>query len=142
DDAETIDVAVRDAIRDLDAWDEDGFRVVRATLERRHPNLVATVLDGIGPSTGPESIVGVATLLDRLDALAKGKDKDGHAALALLAKRGLDGDERKRLRALVETAQSASTDGMADVATTAASRKAIEDAHQESLAALRAWYDE
>jgi hypothetical protein len=140
--AETIDVGVRDAIRELDAWDEDGFRIVRASLERRYPAIAATVLDGIGPSTGPASIVGVATLLDRLDGLAKGKDKDGHAAIALLAKRGIDGDERKRLRALVDAAQTAPEDGVADVATNAAARRAADDAHLRSLAALRAWHEE
>src|SRR3982750_1719516 len=30
--AETVDIKVRDAINSLDAWDEDGFRIVRAAL--------------------------------------------------------------------------------------------------------------
>jgi hypothetical protein len=139
---ETIDIGVRDAIRQLDAWDEDGFRVVRATLDRRYPAIAASVLDGIGPSTGPAAVVGVATLLDRLDALEKQKTKEAHAALSVLGDRGIDAAERKRLRALVVAAQSAPLVDGASAAGAAASRKAADDAHVAALAALRAWYEE
>src|SRR5262249_10119296 len=50
---DTLDRDVRGAIREIDAWDEDGFRLVRASLERRYPAVAAKVLDGLGPSVGP-----------------------------------------------------------------------------------------
>lgn len=137
-----IDAGVRDAIRALDAWDEDGFRIVRATLERRFPLLAASILDGIGPSTGPASIVGVATLLERLDGLEKSKDKNAHAALALLAKRGIDDGERTRLGALVTQAQTATPFDGVGASSAAAEREAAEADHVTTLTALRAWYEE
>lgn len=133
-----IDVGVRDAIRELDAWDEDGFRVVRATLERRFPEQAKAVLEGLAAATGPGAVLGVKTLLERLDALEKGKSKDDHAALALLGKRGIDKDARKRLRALVEKAESPA-EGDAGAA---AARAAIDGKRAAALAALRAWYEE
>lgn len=136
-----IDVGVRDAIRDLDAWDEDGFRVVRATLERRFPDQAKQVLEGLAASTGPTAVLGVKTLLDRLDALEKSKHKDDHAAIALLAKRGVDKDERKRLRALVEKAETPATSAGDDGAAAAASAARVEQ-RVAALASLRAWYEE
>lgn len=96
---EAPDKRVSDAIAELDAWDEDGLRVVRATLTRRHPAIAAFVMDSLTASQGPAAVLGVGTLLDRLDALEsdparKATKKDDHAALELLAKRGLDSAER------------------------------------------------
>lgn len=140
---ETIDVKVRDAIAELDRWDEDGFRVVRASLGRRHPEQAAFVLEGIGPSVGPAAVTGVNTLLERLDALEKSpKRKDtrkrDHAALETLAKRGLDEKERARLAHLVRVAQSLSDVAPADDA----GRAKRDQHHLEALIALRAWYEE
>ncbi len=61
---------------------------------------------------GPAAAVGVATLLDRLDALASDPHReetreDDLATLELLGKRGLGDDERTRLRALVEVVRKA-----------------------------------
>lgn len=139
-----IDVGVRDAIRDLDAWDEDGFRVVRATLERRFPDQAKQVLEGLAASTGPTAVLGVKTLLDRLDGLEKSKHKDDHAAIALLAKRGVDKDERERLRALVEKAETPATSAGDDGATAAAraASAARDEQRVAALASLRAWYEE
>jgi hypothetical protein len=62
-------------------------------------------------SSGAASMKGVATLLVRIDALEKGTDparsdtkKADAAAVDLLETRGLTKAERKRLRALVDTA--------------------------------------
>jgi len=138
--APRVDAVVRDAVVALDAWDEDGFRVVRATLERRYPAQAKMVLDGIGPSTGPAAVLGVATLLDRLAALEKSKNKDDRDASALIAARGIDADERKRLRGLVATAQSATP--LAAEPPGVAARDAAEAKYLGSLAALRGWYEE
>ena len=62
------------------------------------------MLAGLSPSNGAAAILGVETLLDRLDALASSKNAADRAAIATLDARGLDDAERKRLRALVKVA--------------------------------------
>lgn len=136
--APTIDKGVRDAIVELDNLDEDLFRVVRATLVANYPAVAAVVLEGIGPSTGPEAVVGVKALLGRLATLGKSKNKDDKAALALLATRSVDDAERSRLGALVAKAES--TPHVVPVDEKA--KAAVEAKHLAALIALRAWYEE
>lgn len=107
-----IDVAIRDAVVELDAWDEPNFAVIKAALERLHPEQAAFVFQNLTPSQGPQAIVGISLLLDRLDALEKSPERKGtrkadHTALSTLAQRGYTKEERARLRGLVKTAQSA-----------------------------------
>ncbi|AKV02305.1 hypothetical protein AKJ09_08968 [Labilithrix luteola] len=136
--ATRVDPAVRDAIAAIDAWDEDGFRIVRAALGRLHPEQAKTVLAGLSPSTGAAAILGVETLLDRLDALAKSKHADDRAAIATLEARGLSEVERKRLRALVKVAKEGTSrdDSPAEEMVQSAST------HQRMLVELRAWYED
>ena len=131
-----VDPEVTRAIATLDAWDEDGFRIVRAAVTR-FPDQAKTLLEGIGPSTGAASVLGVRTLLDRIDALEK--TKDGHAAMKVIAARGISPEERKRLRGLVAIAEKGTsiTPGKPSEEETQAAA-----AHQKSLLALRAWYEE
>jgi len=141
---QAVDVKVRDAIVALDKWDEDGFRLVRASLTRRHPEQAKFVLDGIGPSTGPAAVVGVKGLLERLDALEKGPARKNTrkadlAALATLAKRGIDAGERARLAMLVVVAESV---GEAPDPQDAEARVKRDGDYVEALTALRAWYEE
>lgn len=108
--APTLDLAVRDAVTTLDAWDEPNFACIQATLNRLHPDQATFVFDHLEPKQGPESVIAVATLLDRLDALESSPDRKGtrkadHTALATLAARGYTKEERARLRELVKTAQ-------------------------------------
>jgi hypothetical protein len=140
--ADAIDVDVHDAIATLDAWDEDGFRIIRASLSRKFPAIAGEILQGIGPKVGPEAVVGVATLLDRLDALEKRKDKDAKAAMELLAKRGITPAERARLGALVKTAQSVTPVVSEKSAKAESERKKADATHLAALVALRAWYEE
>ena len=103
---EVYDRKVRDAIVELDAWDEPNFAVIKAALQRLHPDQAAFVFEGLEPKQGPESVVGISTLLDRLDALQDAPDRVStrpadHAALATLATRGYTSEERARVRALV-----------------------------------------
>jgi hypothetical protein len=137
------DTSVRDAIQLLDAWDEDGFRIIAVSLRHRFPEQAAFLLDGVSASTGAAAVLGVKRLLDRLDALENAPDRQScreadHAALNLLAKRGIDERERSRLRLLVTKAESApdvSLPNAADVARADAS-------YLRKLVALRAWYEE
>lgn len=139
---DAIDADVRDAIRALDTWDEDGFRIVSATFQRRFPTVADKVLAGIGPSNGSAAVVGVSTLLDRLDALSQSQAPDDQAAIALLSKRGIDAAERTRLRALVAKAQSVDATAASDLAAAQASQQANAQRHLAALAQLRGWYEE
>jgi hypothetical protein len=140
---ELIDIEVRDAIKEVDVLDEDLFRIVRATLERRHPPQAKFVLRGLGPSTGMASVLGVSALLDRFDALDSGEErkatrKQDRAALETLATRGIDDAQRKRLRALVKKAKSAppvSTSGAQDA-------ERAEALRADAMLELRGWYEE
>lgn len=138
--ASAVDPQVHSAIATLDAWDEDGFRIVRAALGRLHPEQAKTVLDGIGPSTGPAAVVGVKLLLDRLDGLAKSKAPADHAAVKTLAARGIGDDQRKRLRGLVEIAEKGTAATAPDPTEAARAAKAAE--RQAALRDLRSWYDD
>jgi hypothetical protein len=139
----TLDPEVREAIVALDDHDEALFAIVAASLRRRHPAQASFVLDGIGPSTGSAAVLGVKTLLDRLEALdcapAREATRAGDkAALATLAARGIDRAERERLLALVNKAESMSpVDSEAPAA-----RAAREARHLAALVELRAWYEE
>jgi hypothetical protein len=135
-----VDVAVRDAINELDNWDEDGYRLVRAALTRRHPAQAEFVLNGLGPATGAAAVLSVKNLLDRLDALESSSDRQptreaDRAALATLEARGLGAAERKRLRGLVQQAETVSPVNPADPA----ADEAAEKKYLADLAALRAW---
>jgi hypothetical protein len=133
--------SARDAAVEIDAWDEPNFRLIRAALDRRHPEQSLFVFEGLAASTGDGAVIGVATLLDRLDALEKSPErkatrKADHAALATLTKRGIGEAERARLRALVVTATTAAKtdDDASDAADEAPSN--------EALMKLHAWYGE
>lgn len=107
-----FDTAVRNAVAELDAWDEPNFASIRAILARLHPEQAKFVFQDLAPKQGPEAVLAIATLLDRLDALDTSPDrkatrKADQAALATLTKRGYSKEERERLRALIKTTQTA-----------------------------------
>jgi hypothetical protein len=137
---------VRDAIAELDAWDEPNFKIIHAALKRRHPDQDAFVFEGLAPTVGTGAVLTVKAMLDRLDALEKGKDRKDtrtadHAALATLEKRGVTAAERKRVRALIETAQR----GMKPedlIAEAPAQEPAKDGPKRQDLENLRAWYVE
>ena len=137
----TESAAARDATVELDAWDEPNFRLIRAALDRRHPEQSLFVFEGLTASTGAGAVLGVATLLDRLDALEKSPARDAtrkadQAALDTLTSRGISAAERKRLRALVTTAMTAAK-SEEDPSPTAA-----DPAPTEASLKLHAWYGE
>lgn len=140
-----VDAGVAQAIAELDAWDEPNLRIVRAALTRLHPAAAAFVLDGLEPSTGVSAVLGVKVLLDRLDALQKAPERkatreEDKAALETLARRGIDANERARLRALVARAEGyvATEDG----ADARSARKEREARTLQALKDLRVWYED
>ena len=123
----------------LDAWDEDGFRRVRAALERLHPDQCAFVFSGgLAASTGAGAVLGVRTLLARFVELESGEErkatrKADHAAMKTLEGRGFTKTERARLQALVDTAQTLEEPAALPDASTPAARK-------DALVKLYGWY--
>ena len=136
----------QDAVKTVDNWDEDGMRLVGATLRHRFPEQHNFVMNGLKASTGMQAVAGVGTLLKRLDALEndegrKATRKADKAALAKLAERGLHAEERARLQKLVNTALSVSAD--ADNHEKVLEDDAAREAEYiEALKALRIWYVE
>jgi hypothetical protein len=130
------DATARAAIAEVDAWDEPGFRRIGAALQRLHPEQHAFVFAGLEAARGAGALLTVATLLDRLDALAKGRSSATEVAdrqaLATLNARGITPELRSHLRGLIAAAQVAATPALA-------SNPSAEDRAQ-ALLELRAWY--
>lgn len=136
----------REAMAQVDAWDEPAHRILRASLKRRFPEQASFLLEGLAPATGMAAVAGVAALLDRLDVIESGEGRKGShkqdlAALALLAERGITAERRKELRALVKKAQQGeAADPVDPVREKAQAGK--DKAHSEAMMALRHWYEE
>ncbi len=139
-----LDESVRAALIEIDATDEPLLRILRASLSRRFPAQAAFVLDGVEATQGAGSVIGVATILARLDALAsdparKKTRADDRKALDLVAQRGYGPERINDLRALLKKAQS-SPDVLpsADAITSAGA----DPTRAVALAALHAWWKE
>ena len=137
---------VRDAIGELGAWDRRGFRLARAALKRLHPKQEAFVFDKLETCRGAKAVLGIATFLDRLDALEKSVDRSStrhsdHAALETLARRGVTKEERERLRRLIGVAQSSPEISFADLEEHSATATAKEQ-RDHQLGNLRVWYED
>lgn len=132
------DQRARAAIAEIDAWDEPGFRRVRAALGRLHPEQNEFVFRGISAARGANALVSVGMLLDRLDLLendpsrAATREAD-RAALSTLEARGIGKAERARLRELLDTVLSVKQPVLPEAAPSAEEREA-------ALRELRAWY--
>ncbi|APR75287.1 Hypothetical protein A7982_00633 [Minicystis rosea] len=104
--AGVVDKAVRDAVIEIDAWDEPNFAIIGTALARKHPALVEMIFAGLSPKQGVESVTAVSTLLDRLDKLELDPSAEAKAASSTLADRGYPKAERTRLRDLVSKARA------------------------------------
>lgn len=138
--------AQRDAVAELDAWDEPNFARYQAALRRHHPAVAEYVFESLSASTGVAAVNGVATFLARVDTIEKHTDpkrqdaktkQDDAKAIKLLAKRGLDAKERARLKGLVHVALGPTSALPANLEGEAAGQS-----RKEALAELRAWYDD
>jgi hypothetical protein len=130
------------AAAELGAWDEPNFRVIRASLARRFPEQGDYVFEGgLAASAGSAAVLGVATLLGRLESLKsaterKATRKQDLASLAMLAQKGYDDVELTRVKALVDLASQA-----APVAAPIISQ-AERDERRATRLLLRAWFME
>ncbi|MBI4705938.1 MAG: hypothetical protein HY744_33005 [Deltaproteobacteria bacterium] len=132
----------REAVAELDNWDEPTFARARATLERHFPAAAEYVFANLQAASGSAAVKSVATFLARLGALEAGSDParadsraDDKNAVALLEKRGITAAERQRVHQLVELALAPT--GLVD-----APPGADPTERRAKLVALKAWYSE
>jgi hypothetical protein len=125
------------ALTELETWQGPGFIRARAALAHMFPPQEKYVFAEIAMgAAGGNAIAFVATFLDRLDALESSADrkstrKADHAALEVLAKRGIDKAVRSHLRQLVDIT---STDAIPAAPPAELTRK-----RHEALVALYRW---
>ncbi|HEY1959999.1 MAG TPA: hypothetical protein VGH28_30530 [Polyangiaceae bacterium] len=105
------DTPLSEAIDKVVAWQSAMFLRAHAALHRFHEEQDAFVFANLETGDGIAAVPAVATFLDRLDALdsspeRKATRKADHAALDLIAQRGITKDERKQMGALVEWIES------------------------------------
>ena len=93
------DRGTADAITALDAWENRWFPIIRASLDRHFPEVAERVFFNLRQTEGPQVVVGVDTLLRRIRVA--GTEAGGEAVLDLLARRGLDEAELRRVEGLV-----------------------------------------
>jgi hypothetical protein len=138
------DEVARAALVEIDEVDEKVHRIGRASLARRHPEQAAYLFEGLAPARGPEAVLGMRQLLDRMARLASGEGRpaaarDGDvAALAVLALRGIDEAERTRLSGLCDLALRAAPTNPSE----RAQAEGLAKERQDALVALRAWFEE
>ena len=105
------DTPLSDAIAKISDWQSAMFVRAHAALRRFHEEQDAFVFANLETGAGIAAVPAVATFLDRLDALEssperKGSRKSDHAALELLAQRGITSEQRKEMRTLVKWVES------------------------------------
>jgi hypothetical protein len=135
---------VQDALAVLDQWDEPNFRLAKKALVRAFPLQHDLLFDQLQPATGLPAVLAIQTFLDRLDELEASplredtREQD-HAALRLLATRGIDPATRQRLRALTAVARSIP---LAPDPLQAEQRAQRDRLLNQALTDLHAWWDE
>jgi hypothetical protein len=135
------DEEVRAAGDKIDDDDEDIFRVGRASLVHKHPAQAAFLFNGIGPSTGAQSVINMSVLLGRIEELRSSPARastraEDQAALDTLARRGLGPQELDVLAELVRIALSAKS------VPSTGPKEELAAKRQAALVALRVWYEE
>jgi len=127
------------ALKEVDDWDEYGFRIIRASLRKRFPKVYATLTKGLAAGTGPKVLVSVGELLRRFDELERtGKPAGAREALALLENRTISKAVRADLAAKIKLAQTPTILKTLDEA--AIERAAA--ARREALIEARDFYEE
>ncbi len=134
----------KQAVAQLDAWDEPNFRRASAALKFRYPDQHAFLFQDLKAEQGDRAILSVRTFLDRVEILEKGTDPkrqhtapDDQAAVALLHQRKILSKEiLALLREWLKAAQSLPD---IDPIIQAEQHKA---AQQQILTRLAIWYEE
>jgi len=137
----------REAISELDQWDEPWFAITRSALARHHPEYIEFMFgDDLQAVEGSGAVLAVETYLDRLDALESDPDRADSrdadlAVLATLAQRGVTEAQRAQLRGLIEQAKTLpESPSPEELQQAAEARSAAAEAHLKRLHDLYLWY--
>ena len=79
----------RTLIERLDAWENAWFPIIDATLRYRFPLLHQWVFHRLRQTSGPEVVITVRTMLDRIARLEEASDDGEPEAVVLLTRRGV-----------------------------------------------------
>jgi hypothetical protein len=123
-------------IDSLDSWENKYFPVIDASLKSRFPAIHEKLFNNLRQTDGPELLITLPKLHERLLAL-KG-DAAGEQALALLSKRGVDQAQLDALAAML--AQATSLDS--DAALLARAEQTAREARDVAAKELEAYLDE
>jgi len=90
----------------LDAWENQWFPIIEVVLRTSHPEVHEVVFLNLTQTEGPQVVVSVRTLLDRLEAMVRPKDEGGlgdrgEKARAHLTRRGVSDEVLAEARALL-----------------------------------------
>jgi hypothetical protein len=124
-----LNVAITDAaahLAELDRWENQNFPIIEAVIKRHFPELHAAIFLNLSQTTGPELVVFVKMLLERLDAQPE-------AVREKLAERGVTADVLGEARELLQTIASIAPDhtDQIDSEADAAAEKALWDWYLE-----------
>ena len=78
-------------IEQIDEWENVWFDVAEAALTRHFPDIRKALFKNLTKTSGKNVVINVRTFVERYQAIAEATDDASKAAIALLAKRGLDG---------------------------------------------------
>lgn len=132
----------REAVVELDEWDEPNFARYHAALIRHFPAQARFVFENLSAARGVDAVRGVATFKARVEALRDGSDpnrtatrKEDRKAFELLEQRGLTAKHLKHLSSLIETA-------LGPTPPVEQTRAAHDDARRKALLELKLWVNE
>lgn len=123
-----IDPEIRQALAEVDAWDNATMPRIEAALRRLHPSAAAMIFAGLSPGQGTESLLVVKTFLDRLDQL----EAQDPAAIATVTARKVTPKERTRMRGLLAKIEKGA----------AAEEPPATPDPIPALTALKSWFDD
>jgi hypothetical protein len=112
----------------LDAWENRWFPIARATLRTRYPKLHGALFANLPQAQRLETLLTVGTFVERVGRLAELDKKNGAAAKALLAKRGLDDATINEARSLLARAKAVDAPSLRTAGLTAEQLAKHEDA--------------
>jgi hypothetical protein len=136
-------LAQRAALAEVDQWDESTYQRASAVLRRFYPSAGEYLFRDLTASRGAAAVRGALTFLTRVEVLESGTDPeraatrdDDKKAVELLASRGIDQAERKRIRELATLALAPTKAPAAPVPSPNLEKR------RESLLALRRWFED
>jgi hypothetical protein len=94
-------------LTELDGWENHWFPVLSAVLENHFPEIHAMVFNNLAQTSGPEVVVTVGTLIERIERMSAAREEGGfgatgRSARTLLEKRGFTAEEIESARKLIQ----------------------------------------